>query len=46
MELPPWLTIEQVAQHGEVDRAAAYKMLPNLEIRRIGVRGGVMPLVG
>jgi hypothetical protein len=43
VELPPWLTIEQVAQYCEVDRAAAYKMLPNLEIRRIGVRGGVMP---
>ncbi|MGV0734343.1 hypothetical protein [Mycolicibacter sinensis] len=34
----------QVAEYCEVDRAAVYsRMLPNLEFRRIGVRGGVMP---
>lgn len=43
--LPPWLTVVQVAEYCEVDRAAVYsRMLPDLEFRRIGVRGGVMPL--
>jgi hypothetical protein len=43
--LSPWLTVTQVAQYCGVDRAEVYyKMLPNLEIRRIGVRGGMMPL--
>jgi hypothetical protein len=43
--LPPWLTIAQTAQYCGVDRAEVYgKMLRDLEIRRIGVRGGVMPL--
>lgn len=44
MELPPWITTAQVAAYCDVDRAAVYsRMLPNLEFRRIGVRGGVMP---
>jgi hypothetical protein len=43
--LPPWLTIGQVAEYCGVDRADVYcKMLGDLEVRRIGVRGGVMPL--
>jgi hypothetical protein len=42
---PSWLTIGQTAEHCGVDRAEVYyKMLQDLEIRRIGVRGGVMPL--
>jgi hypothetical protein len=42
--LPPWLTIAQVAQHCGVDRTEVYyKLLPDLEVRRIGVRGGVAP---
>jgi hypothetical protein len=42
--LPPWLTIAQVAQHCGVHRTEVYhKMLPDLEVRRIGVRGGVAP---
>lgn len=44
MELPPWMTIAQVAEHCDVDRADVYhKMLSDLDFRRIGVRGGVMP---
>lgn len=43
--LPPWLTITQVADYCAVDRAEVYsRMVPELEFRRIGVRGGVMPL--
>jgi hypothetical protein len=42
--LPPWLTIAQVAEHCEVDRTEVYyKMLSDLEVRRIGIRGGVVP---
>jgi len=42
--LPPWLTTAQVAQYCGVDRTEVYhKMLPGLEVRRIGVRGGVAP---
>jgi hypothetical protein len=41
--LPPWLTIGQTAEHIGVDRAEVYKMLRDVEVRRIGVRGGVMP---
>jgi hypothetical protein len=42
--LPPWLTILQTAEYCGVDRAEVYyKMLRDLEVRRIGVGGGVMP---
>jgi hypothetical protein len=42
--LPLWLTIGQAAEYCGVDRAEVYsKMLRDLEVRRIGVRGGVMP---
>lgn len=42
--LPPWLTTGQLADHCEVDRAEVYyHLLPRLEIRRIGVRGGATP---
>ena len=45
MAIPPWLTIGQTAEYCGVDRAEVYyKMLRDLEIRRIGVCGGVMPL--
>jgi hypothetical protein len=38
------LTIGQTAEYFGVDRAeVCYKMLRDLEVRRIGVRGGVMP---
>jgi excisionase family DNA binding protein len=37
------LTISQAAEYCGVDRAEVYKMLRDLEIRRIGVRGGAMP---
>ncbi|OBF96463.1 hypothetical protein A5790_05300 [Mycobacterium sp. 852002-51152_SCH6134967] len=37
------MTTAQVAQHCGVDRMEVYKMLPDLEIRRIGIRGGVAP---
>lgn len=44
MALPPWLTIAQTAEYSGVDRGEVYsKMLQNLETRRIGVLGGVMP---
>jgi hypothetical protein len=44
MGLPQWLTISQTAEYCGVDRTKVYnKVLPNLEVRRIGVRGGVMP---
>jgi hypothetical protein len=43
--IPPWLTIGQTAAYCGVDRAEVYyKMLRGLEIRRIGVRGGVLPV--
>jgi hypothetical protein len=42
---PPWLTIGRAAEYCGVDRAEVYyKMLRDLEVRRIGVRGGVMSL--
>jgi hypothetical protein len=42
--LPQWLTIDQAAEYCGVARAEVYyKMLRHLEVRRIGVRGGVMP---
>lgn len=45
MTIPPWLTIGHTAEYCGVDRTEVYyKMLRDLEIRRIGVRGGVMPL--
>lgn len=44
LELPPWLIVTQAAQYCGVDRAEMYyKMLRDLEVRRIGVRGGAMP---
>src|SRR3954469_17274013 len=43
--LPPWLTVSQAAECCGVDRAEMYnKMLRDLEIRGIGVRGGASPL--
>jgi hypothetical protein len=43
--LAPWLTISQAAEYCGVDRAEMYyKMLRDLEVRRIGVRGGASPL--
>jgi hypothetical protein len=42
---PPWLTIGQTAEYCGVDRTEVYyKMSRDLEVRRIGVRGGVMLL--
>jgi Helix-turn-helix domain len=42
--LPLWLTVTQAAEYCGVDRAEMYyKMLRDLEVRRIGVRGGAMP---
>ncbi len=44
MELPLWLTVTQAAEYFGVDRAEVYYgMLRDLEVRRIGVRGGAMP---
>lgn len=44
MALSPWLTIGQTAEYCGIDRAEVYnKMLRDLEVRRIGVRGGAMP---
>lgn len=38
-ELPPWFTVTQAAGYCGVDRTEMYsKMLPTLELRRIGVR--------
>jgi len=38
--LPPWLTIGQTPEYCGVDRAEVYyKMLRDLEARRIGVAG-------
>ena len=43
MTLPPWLTIDQAAEYCGSDRAEVYyKMMRDLEVRRIGVPG-VMP---
>ena len=43
--LRPWLTVVQTAEYCGVDRAEVYyKMLRDVEIRRIGVRGGVLPV--
>ena len=43
--LPPWLTISQAAEYYGVERTGMYtKMLRDLEVRRIGVRGGTSPL--
>ena len=43
-ELPAWLTVTQAAEYCGVDRAEMYyKMLRNMEVRRIGMRGGAMP---
>ncbi|MCX2934719.1 helix-turn-helix domain-containing protein [Mycobacterium sp. CVI_P3] len=42
--LAPWLTTAQVAELCGVDRAEAYhRLLPQLDFRRIGVRGGAAP---
>ncbi len=42
--LPPWMTIAQVGEYYGVDRAEVYyHLLQELDVRRIGVRGGVMP---
>jgi hypothetical protein len=44
-ELPAWLSVQQAAAYCGVDHGEMYhKMLRNLEIRRIGVRGGASPL--
>jgi hypothetical protein len=37
--LPAWLSVQQAADYCGVDHGEMYKMLRNLEIRRIGVRG-------
>jgi hypothetical protein len=43
--LSPWVTISQAAEYCGVDRTEMYtKMLRDLEVRRIGVRGGASPL--
>ena len=43
-ELPAWLTVTQAAEYCGIDRAEMYhKVLRNLEVRRIGARGGAMP---
>jgi hypothetical protein len=43
--LGPWLTVVQAAEYCGVDRTELYsKMLRDLEVRRIGVRGGASPL--
>ena len=45
--LPPWLTIAQVAEYCGVDRTEVYyHLLRELDVRRIGVRGCVMPFGG
>jgi hypothetical protein len=44
LALPLWLTVAQAAEYCGVDRAEVYYgMLRDLEVRRIGLRGGVMP---
>ena len=41
---PAWLTTAQVADHCGVERSEVYyNLLPELEVRRIGVRGGAAP---
>jgi hypothetical protein len=43
-ELPAWLTVTQAAEYCDIDRSEMYhKVLRNLEVRRIGARGGAMP---
>ncbi|MBB5164941.1 DNA-binding protein [Mycobacterium sp. AZCC_0083] len=43
-DLPAWLTVTQAAEYFGIDRAEMYhKVLHNLEVRRIGARGGAMP---
>jgi hypothetical protein len=40
-ELPAWLSVQQAAAYCGVDRTEMYtKMLRDLGVRRIGVRGG------
>jgi hypothetical protein len=42
--LPLWLTIGQTAEYCGVERTEVYsKMLRDLEVCRIGVRGGAAP---
>jgi hypothetical protein len=42
--LPQWLTIPQVAEQCDVDRAEVYhRLLHRLEVRRIGIKGGAAP---
>lgn len=42
--LAPWLTTAQVADLCGVDRTEAYqRLVPELDFRRIGVRGGAAP---
>jgi hypothetical protein len=44
-ELPAWLSAQQAAAYCGVGRTEMYtKMLRDLEVRRIGVRGGASPL--
>jgi hypothetical protein len=44
-ELPAWLSVQQAAAYCGVDRTEMYtKMLRDLGVRRIGVRGGASPL--
>jgi hypothetical protein len=43
-DLPPWLTVTQAAEYWGIDRAEMYyKILRDLEVRRIGMRGGAIP---
>jgi hypothetical protein len=43
--LPPWLTIDQAAEYCGINRTEVYyKLLRDLEVRRIGVRGGAVPI--
>jgi hypothetical protein len=41
--LSQWLTVTQAAEYCRLDRNEVYQLLRDLEIRRIGVRGGAMP---
>lgn len=43
-ELPPWMTIPQVAECSGVEHTEVYhRLLQKLDVRRIGVRGGASP---
>jgi hypothetical protein len=42
-ELPAWLSVQQAAAYCGVDRTEMYTTMIR-EVRRIGARGGVMPL--